>query len=93
MLGYKLKKEDSFTDTDGWKCPKELQRKRLDIGWISSKNNELVLALEHEGSNSPEKMIIDIRKLPLCHGLKVLVVYRQDTVRIQRIAAKELPKV
>lgn len=93
MLGYKVATEDTLTDTDDWKCPKALRGKRIDMVWFYPDKNVYALALEHEGSNSLERIKLDIKKLAVILGLRVLVVYRQDTSRIQKIVAKEVAKI
>lgn len=93
MLGYKVGTEDTLTDTDEWKCPKSLRGKRIDMVWLYPGKNEYALALEHQGSSSFEKIKLDIKKLALISGLKVLIVYRQDTLKIQGIAAKEVAEI
>jgi len=93
MLGYRVSTEDTLTDTDEWKCPKSLKGKRIDMVWLYPDKNEYALALEHQGSNSLEKIKIDIKKLSVIQGLKVLVVYRQKTLKIQKIAAKEVANI
>lgn len=93
MLGYKTNTEDALTDSDGWRCPKSLQGKRIDLVWFYPDKNEYALSLEHQGSNSPRKINLDIRKLAVIQGLKVLVVYRQNTLKIQKSAAKEVSKI
>lgn len=93
MLGYIVETEDTLTNTDDWKCPKELRGKRIDMTWTFPDTNNYALAFEHQGSNSVKKITLDIKKLSLILGLKVLVVYRQDTLKIQRIVEKEVPKI
>jgi len=93
MLGYVVQTEDTLTDMDNWKCPKAMKGKRIDMTWIYPDRNEYAIALEHQGSNSLEKITVDIKKLCLILGLKVLVVYRQNTLQIQKIAAREIPKI
>lgn len=91
MLGYVVKTEDTLTDTDTWKCPKALRQKRIDMTWLYPEKDEYALALEHEGSN--KRILLDIKKLVMIGSLKVLVVYRQDTSRIERLVKKEIVKV
>ena len=93
MLGYRVYTEDTLTDTEDWKCPKELRRKRIDMTWIDPDKDEYALALEHQKSNSLKKIRLDIKKLSLILGLRVLVVYRQDTLRMQKLAAREISKI
>ena len=93
MLGYRVETEDTLTDTDDWKCPKELQGKRIDMTWSYPDKEEYALAFEHQGSNSLKKITLDIKKLSLIIGLKILVVYRQDTLKIQKLIEKEVVKV
>ena len=93
MLGYRVSTEDTLVDTDDWKCPKALQGKRIDMVWFYPDKNEYALALEHQGSSSLKKIELDIKKLSLIIGLKVLVVYRQNTLRIQKVAAREVAKI
>jgi hypothetical protein len=93
MLGYVVQTEDTLTDMDNWKCPKAMKGKRIDMTWIHPNRDEYAIALEHQGSNSLEKIALDIKKLCLILGLKVLVVYRQNTLEIQKIVAREVPKI
>ena len=90
MLGYKVATEDTLTDVEGWKCPSELRGKRIDITWVYPDRNVYALALEHQGSNNPEKIKLDIKKLSVMACLKILVVYRQDTNNVQRWIKNEL---
>lgn len=92
MLGYKVFTEDTLTDTEDWKCPRQLRRKRIDMTWIYPDKNRYALALEHQGSDNPEKIRLDIKKLSVMACPKVLIVYRQDTPKIQKIIRKELAK-
>ena len=93
MLGYRVSTEDFLSDTANWNCPKELQGKRIDMVWIYPEKNDYALALEHQGSNSLEKIKLDIKKLSVILGLKVLIVYHQNTLKIQELAARELTKI
>lgn len=93
MLGYNVETEDTLTDMDDWKCPKALRGKRIDMVWFYPDKNKYALALEHQRSNSLEKIKLDIQKLSLILGLKVLIVYRQNTLKIQKLVAKEVVKI
>lgn len=92
MLGYKVFTEDALTDTEDWKCPRELRRKRIDMTWIYPDKNQYALALEHQGSNNPKKIRLDIKKLSVMPCPKILIVYRQDTSKIQKVIRNELIK-
>lgn len=93
MLGYRVETEDTLTDMDDWECPKALRYKRIDMVWFYPDKNRYALALEHQRFNSLGRIRLDIRKLSLILGLKVLVVYRQDTKKIAKIAMKEVAKI
>jgi hypothetical protein len=93
MLGYVVVTEDTLTNQDDWKCPKKLKGKRIDMVWFYPDKDDYALALEHEGSNSVKRIGLDIKKLSVILGLRVLVVYRQNTLRIQRLIAKEVVQV
>lgn len=93
MLGYIVRTEDIFVDTNYWKCPKSLKGKRIDMVWFYPDKDEYALAFEHQGSDSLKKMLLDIKKLSQLVGLKVLVVYRQNTSLIQKLVSKEIVKV
>ena len=93
MLGYMVETEDTLTDMDNWKCPKALRGRRIDMTWTCPDKDEYALALEHQGSRSLEKIKLDIKKLSLISGLKVLMVYHQNTLKIQRLTEKEIVKI
>ena len=93
MLGYIVKNEETLTDMEDWKCPRALRGKRIDMVWFYPRKYEYALALEHQKSNSLERIKLDIKKLSQVLGLKVLVVYRQNTSKIQSLAAREISKI
>lgn len=93
MLGYKVYTEDHLRDTEDWKCPKELRRKRIDMTWIYPDKDVYALALEHQGSNNPKKIILDIKKLSIMACPRILLVYRQDTNEIKKWIKTELDKI
>ena len=93
MLGYRVTTEDTLTDDEEWECPPELRGKRIDMTWIYPDRNVYALALEHQGSNNPKKITMDIKKLSVMACLKILIVYRQDTNNVQSWIKNELSMV
>jgi len=83
MLGYNVRTEDTLTSDEEWKCPEKLRNKRIDMVWMTPEKNLYVVAIEHQGSKSPEKIKLDIEKLAQIGCLKVLVVYGQDTGEVK----------
>lgn len=87
MLGYNVATEDTLVSDEEWRCPTNLRGKRIDMTWMHPKTRLYTLALEHQGSNNPKKIQLDIEKLAqigaLKSTLKVLIVYGQDTMQVQ----------
>jgi len=87
MLGYTVNTEDTLISDEEWKCPPKLKGKRIDMTWTHPKTRLYILALEHQGSNNPTKIQLDIEKLAqigtLKSTLKILIVYGQDTKQVQ----------
>jgi hypothetical protein len=92
MLGYIVETEDTLTDMENWKCPKALRGKRIDMTWIYPDRNVYALALEHQGSNNPKKIVLDIKKLSVVACPRILLVYRQNTSEVQKWIKNEIRK-
>ena len=92
MLGYKVYTEDTLTSTEDWECPPSLYLKRIDMTWVYPDRDIYALAMEHQGSNNPRTIRLDIKKLSIMDCFKVLVVYQQDTDKVQKWIQKEVSR-
>ena len=60
--------------------------------WVYPDRNVYALALEHQGTNNPKKIMLDIKKLSVLASPKILMVYRQTTNEVQKWIKDELKK-